>query len=842
MRRGMVIAAFLGLALSGGRPAAGQTAPAPEPAARSCAPQAEPLTPAADSLRQALHYFTRGRILMGEGEPALAARDLAQAVSLAPGVVRIRQYLGASLYDAGDVRAAADALDEALRLDAENPFTLYLRGRAARALNDADGAAAFFQKTLASAAADSPHHILARYYLARTVQERGDVDGAIQHYTALLEELAEPRSFFCRYAEINLLFQGRAQLVQVLGRLHLLRGNNDAAIALFEQALADRPNETDLMGLLSRAHLQKCDFAGARQWARRLIEANPQSEAGYERLVETYRAEGQPAEAVAELDRLLAADPGNRALTFQLAAACQQAGQKDRAEALYGQLASEPETAQGAAGAAALKLADLRLTENRPLDALQALASAITGRANEGALLVRAAQIIDGLQDPEAVYRDARAALRDDDPYGTCLVVGMLAERLDEKDQAVALYDRALARQPKAALPYSRKADLLIQQDRLEDALTVYRAAVAAGLPLPVFHRKMGMILDRLGRLDEAIPEYRLARDGDPDDRPTRYFMAAALARSQRFDEAEQELKALLARFPAEVPAYCQLASVALAQGDLPKAERALDQALALNPDALEVRGLLGEIRLRQKRFADAEQVARAILADRPEAHGARLLLIYALAGQDRFQEAVAELRTLLAVEPENVGWRYLLAGLYSEMGDRPAAELELSRILQLEPGHAPSNNDLGYMWADRGVRLDRAERMIRLALESDPQSPAFMDSLGWVYYKRGSFEEALRLLRAAADAAPDADPVIWDHLGDAYWRLSRTQEAADAWQKAARMLEGRTEHARPEELARVRAKVESVRAGTAPDVAPLAEDDGLEDDPDAPPEGSAAP
>ena len=835
MRRWPKAAPWLSLAilLAGAAGAGEPGAEAESPPGRSCAPAPLEVAPANDALREALHYFTRGRLLMAEGEPALAARDLARAARLAPGVTRIHQYLGASLYDAGDVRASAGALDEALRLDPENAFTLYLRGRAARAMNDFRAAVASFEKTLAAAPADSPHHILARYYLARTRQESGDVDGAIEHYKALLDELAEPRPFFRRYAEINLLYQGRPQIVQVLGRLHLLRGDNDAAIARFQEALAARPNETDLMGLLSRACIQKRDFAAARLWARRLIQANPASEGGYQRLVEAYRAEGRLDEAVADLERLRADDPRNRAVAFQLAAAYQETGRKDLAETLYGELASEPAAAGSTAGAAALKLADLRLAEGRPLDALQALASALTGRAAEGALLVRAAQIIDALQDPETVYRDARAALRDDDPYGTCLLVGMLAERLEKKDEAVALYDRALARQPKAALAYSRKADLLIQQNRLEDALGVYRTAVEAGLSLPVFHRKMGMILDRLGRLDEAVLEYRLARDGDPDDKPTRYFLVSALARSRKFDEAEAELGSLLERHPAEGQAYCQLASVALAQGDLAKAEQAVDQALALEPDSPAARELLGEVRFRQKRHPEAERIARDILASRPEAHGARLLLAYVLAGQNRVGEAVAEVRTLLAAEPENITWRYLLAGLYSEMDDRPSAERELARILQLVPDHAPSNNDLGYMWADRGVLLDRAEQLIRLALKSDPKSPAYLDSLAWVYYKRGGFEEAMRMLRAAADAAPKLDPVIWDHLGDAYWRLSRTGEAADAWQKAAQLLEGHPEHPRSNDLARLRAKVESVRAGAAPEVAPLAGDDGLEDDPE---------
>ena len=833
-----------GVAPAPGAPAPPDAAP-PTPATgpRDCSPEPVEVPPSADPLGDALRYYTRGRILMEEGEHALAARELRKASLLAPQVLRIRQYLGTAIYETGNVRDAADVLDQALRLDPGNAFTLYLRGRAARSLNRPDEATDFFGRSLRAAPAPSPYHILSRYYLARTRQQAGDLDAALEHYTALLAEIQEPRAFFRRYPEIYLLYQGRPQLEQLVGRLYLLRGDNDLAIALFEKALADRPNHTKLLGLLCRAFLQKQDFAASRALARRLIETHPDGADGYQRLIETYRAEGRIEAAVAELEAFRRDSPENRSLAFELAAAYEQAGRKDQAAALYGELSAGAASADGAAVPAALKLADLHLGEGRPLEALQALAAAMTGRRNESALLVRGAQIIDALDDPDAVYQEAKGFLHGEaEPFGTFVLVGMLAERLKKTDDAIGLYTNAIAREPRAAIAYSRKADLLIQQNRLDDALAVYRDALQAGLALPIFYRKMGMILDRLGRPEDAVEQYRLARQGDPNDKPTRYFLAAALARLGRLDEAEAEFRALLERFPTEVRALCQLAAVALAQGDAAKAETAVNQALALDPKGPAPRTLLAEVRYRQKRFPDAERIARTLLAEQPDAHDVRLLLAHALAAQGRFPDAAAEVRAMLAAEPENIDWRYLLAGLYSEMADPDAAEKELAKILNVRPDYAPANNDLGYMWANRGVNLNRAEKMIRLALQSDPKSAAYMDSLGWVFYKRGSFEDALKMLQAAADAAPELDPVIWDHLGDAYWRLSRSEDAADAWQKAAKILEAPSGRPRPDDLQRVRKKMNTLRAGTAPAVEPLAGDDGLEDDPDAGPKGTGTP
>ena len=837
---------LIGLALALGiLPGVAPAAPAPSPpdaappatatGPRDCAPQPVEVVPSADPLGDALRYYARGRTHMDEGEHALAAGELRKASLLVPDVLRIRQFLGAALYETGNLRDADDALDQALRLDPADAFTLYLRGRVARGLSRPDQAADFFDRALRAAPAPSPYHILSRYYLARTRQEAGDLDAALAHYTALLAEIEEPRVFFRRYPEIYLLYRGRPQLEQLVGRLYLLRGDNDRAIALFEKALADRPNNTELLGLLCRAFLQKQDFATARAMARRLIETHPDGADGYQRLIETYRAEGKIEAAVAELEAFHRTSPENRTLAFELAAAYEQAGRKDQAAALYSELSAGAADADGAAVPAALKLADLRLGEGRPLEALQALAAAMTGRRNESALLVRGAQIIDALDDPDAVFQEAKGFLLhgETEPFGTFVLVGMLAERLKKTDDAIGLYTQAIAREPRAGIAYSRKADLLIQQNRLDDALAVYRDAIQAGLALPIFYRKMGMLLDRLGRPEDAVEQYRHARQGDPDDKPTRYFLAAALARLGRLDEAETEFRAIIERFPTEVRAYCQLAAVALAQGDAAKAETAVNQALTLDPKGPAPRTLLAEVRYRQKRFADAEQIARTFLAEQPDAHDVRLLLAHALAAQGRLPDAAAEVRAMLAAEPENLGWRYLLAGLYTEMADPDAAEKELAKILNVRPDHPPANNDLGYMWANRGIHLDRAEKMIRLALKSDPKSPAYMDSLGWVFYKRGSFEDALKMLQAAADAAPELDPVIWDHLGDAYWRLSRSEDAADAWQKAAKILEAQSERPRPDQLERVREKMKSLHAGAVPPVAPTADADGLEEDPE---------
>ena len=103
-------------------------------------------------------------------------------------------------------------------------------------------------------------------------------------------------------------------------------------------------------------------------------------------------------------------------------------------------------------------------------------------------------------------------------------------------------------------------------------------------------------------------------------------------------------------------------------------------------------------------------------------------------------------------------------------------------------PDDVAALNDLGYIWADQNVRLQRAHRMIRQAVEEDPQNAAYRDSLGWVLYRLGRPEEALvELEKAAADGEPD--PVILDHLGDVYHATNQPQKATASIDRLEQIL-----------------------------------------------------
>lgn len=129
----------------------------------------------------------------------------------------------------------------------------------------------------------------------------------------------------------------------------------------------------------------------------------------------------------------------------------------------------------------------------------------------------------------------------------------------------------------------------------------------------------------------------------------------------------------------------------------------------------------------------------------------------------------------------------YFSYGAAAEQAGRyvKAAQLFQKSIALDPPRSARACNYLGYMWADRNENLDEAEKLIRRALELEPGTGAYLDSLGWTLFRKGQYDEALTELLRATAALDTPDPVVWEHVGDTYEKLGKIAEAVQYWQKA---------------------------------------------------------
>src|SRR5438045_674425 len=309
-------------------------------------------------------------------------------------------------------------------------------------------------------------------------------------------------------------------------------------------------------------------------------------------------------------------------------------------------------------------------------------------------------------------------------------------------------------------------------------------------------------------QLKEAIPLYLRVLELQPDDANAREKLASSFILTNQRAKAVEMLEQLIKQHPEKYQPYDLLAQILddearslerAKQLDEAKAKFAkvaanYEQSLLINPNHAGTYLRLAELLLGALR--DPDRAVKLLAEARRRFPGAPEIVYYLAIAQreaKQSQQAVATFEEALheaqldqdddvinAKFYFNYGTAAEQAGLYDK-----AAEL-LQKSITLDPANsAEACNYLGYMWADHNMNLDEAETMIKRALEKEPNNASYLDSLGWVEFRKGKFNQALTDLLRAAKTADRDDPVVFEHIGDTYLKLNRMADALAAWQKA---------------------------------------------------------
>ncbi|QDU01487.1 tetratricopeptide repeat protein [Gimesia chilikensis] len=153
------------------------------------------------------------------------------------------------------------------------------------------------------------------------------------------------------------------------------------------------------------------------------------------------------------------------------------------------------------------------------------------------------------------------------------------------------------------------------------------------------------------------------------------------------------------------------------------------------------------------------------------------------------WDNAIEQIQSFIKKYPQQQDRVYevkmMLSNSYVQKGDIAKGEKVLEEMLAEDPSSPSINNDLGYLYADQGKNLEKAEKMIRIALKSEPDNMAYLDSMGWVLFKLKKYEEAVGYLEKASKLPGGGDSTILDHLADCYHKLNKNEQAAELWKKA---------------------------------------------------------
>jgi tetratricopeptide (TPR) repeat protein len=254
---------------------------------------------------------------------------------------------------------------------------------------------------------------------------------------------------------------------------------------------------------------------------------------------------------------------------------------------------------------------------------------------------------------------------------------------------------------------------------------------------------------------EKAVKVLSTWRSNDPQSTAARLLQAQNAAESGRNTEADQLFGSLFAEDP-----------------DYPPVLRELVRFYRQSNRIDELVGKLEETRVSRPRDT---------------ALAAQLAELYA--GQNRRAEAVRLLDSTRSLVADDADQLYSLVDTYLALDQKQTAEEVLQQVIQLDPTHSGACNGLGFEWADEGKNLPQAETLIRIALAQEPDNIRFLDSLGWVLYKRGDMESARICLEQSVAAMPKPNPVVMDHLGDVLYRLSRRDQALGTWEQSLKEL-----------------------------------------------------
>jgi len=472
-----------------------------------------------------------------------------------------------------------------------------------------------------------------------------------------------------------------------------------------------------------------------------------------------------------------------RALEFAIAGSL--GGEAVKAARLWREIAPQSEEATQAV--VGLLISSGRIDEVKTVLAQQLAASSPEALPNTIALLQRQ---LARVQDRSRAYGLLRELL---EPYGD-----VLDARLTLAQAAMVAGDRATAlTEARAALAKHPSSDLvaLVLAQIIEDRAESVQSLVAFLQKNPK-SREVRLAYARSlieqNKVAEAKAQFALLLTHHPDDRTTLYALGLMAAQAGEMREAESYLSKYIQtlgdqpdRERDSTQALLVLAQIAEDKNDTAAALKWLEK---IEPDnqGSYISATLRRAMLLAK--AKDPEAARALLQQaevRNDDDRAKLTVGEAQLLRDagRLDDALRMVADALELNKNNIDLLYEHAMLAERAKQFDLMERELRKLIKVAPDNQHAYNALGYSFADRNLRLQEAFDLISKANQIAPNDPYILDSLGWVEFRLGRLEQALKTLQRAYEIKADAE--IAAHLGEVMWKMGRQDEAKKLWRSA---------------------------------------------------------
>lgn len=495
---------------------------------------------------------------------------------------------------------------------------------------------------------------------------------------------------------------------------------------------------------------------------RKLAEAHAHYSAGV-----IHDMNEEPEAALQEYYQAALDDPGDEALTLEVARRYLQAKQPEKALEVLNRCASRPD----ASGAIYARLGFAYSQLGKTPDAIAANKMAIK----------RSPKDFVGYQNLFLNYLQAKQN----------------AEALKVLDEAARQQDVEVEFLVSLAELYANfAAQSPAQKDGVKaKALQVLARAEELKPTNPQIRLQMAEDFNTLGDYSKAAQLYLDLLKTLPDMPLIRERVHAKLSeiylKSEDHKRAVEQLQAIVRDDPMNPQAYYFLGSIAFEEKKLPEAADYFNKTIVLKPDFAQAYYDLAVAQIEMNKAGEALATLNKARQKFSENYFLEFCTGMAYAGQKDYAEAIkhytsAEIMAR-ATDPTRLTefFYFQLGAAYERKGDFAEAEKQFQKCLKLKPDFAGALNYLGYMWAEHDMKLEQARDLIEKAVKLEPKNAAYLDSMGWVLYKLTKPKEALDYLLKAVELSEEPDATVYDHLGDIYAALNQRDKAREAWQKS---------------------------------------------------------
>ena len=363
-------------------------------------------------------------------------------------------------------------------------------------------------------------------------------------------------------------------------------------------------------------------------------------------------------------------------------------------------------------------------------------------------------------------------------------LLGVLYTNMERFEEASQQYAQILTQDPQHLGALSQLADLYILQEKLQEGLDVYERLLKERPDSPVGHFNAGVLYAKSQQWEEAVRHMGKAVELDPAYLEARLGLAVSLELAGQPDRAREEFLKALELEPVNTQLIHYLARLSYRLGDLEAAAQWLTRYLSFQPRDPSGHLELAYVRIEQKQWQEAkEQILMGLSDPAPTEVMVDLWVALGVCHQAMGEGSQAEeaYRKAINADPDEIQPTLHLAAMLHSQGDLERAEEVLQEAFERHPDNADLLNSLGYLYADWGVHLEEAVKLVERALAQDPMNGAYLDTIGWIHFKLGRWEESERYLQEALDRDPDAE--VYEHLGHVYLMQGKAEQARSAWE-----------------------------------------------------------